>query len=119
MEAMEAMEALEAMEAMEAVAAAPGKPAEAVVTVNLDGRTTVIQMPFRRETILAATLRARPDAPFSCTGGMCGTCRARVVEGEVRMDRQYALEPEDVAAGIVLACQAHPITATVSLDYDA
>lgn len=97
----------------------PGEPAEAVVTVNLDGRTTVIQMPSRDETILAATLRSRPDAPFSCTGGMCGTCRARVVEGEVRMDRNYALEPEDVAAGIVLACQSHPISPTVALDYDA
>ncbi len=53
--------------------------AEAVVTVNLDGRTTVIPMPSREETILDATLRARPDAPYSCTGGVCGTCRARVV----------------------------------------
>jgi ring-1,2-phenylacetyl-CoA epoxidase subunit PaaE len=103
----------------EPVVRAPGEPAEAVVTVNLDGRTTVIEMPSRKESILAATLRARPDAPFSCTGGVCGTCRARLVEGEVRMDRNYALEPEEVAAGIVLACQSHPITATVALDYDA
>ena len=104
---------------VEPVVKTPGEPAEAVVTVNLDGRTTVIEMPSRNETILAATLRARPDAPFSCTGGVCGTCRARLVEGEVRMDRNYALEPEEVAAGIVLACQSHPITATVALDYDA
>jgi ring-1,2-phenylacetyl-CoA epoxidase subunit PaaE len=103
----------------EPVARAPGAPSEAVVTVNLDGRTTVIQMPSRNESILAATLRARPDAPFSCTGGVCGTCRARLVDGEVHMDRNYALEPEEVAAGIVLACQSHPITATVALDYDA
>jgi ring-1,2-phenylacetyl-CoA epoxidase subunit PaaE len=98
---------------------APGAPPEAVVTVNLDGRSTVIDMPFRAETILAATLRSRPDAPYSCTGGVCGTCRARVVQGEVRMERNYALEPEEVAAGIVLACQAHPVTDTVALDYDA
>ena len=104
---------------VEPVVRAPGEPAEAVITVNLDGRTTVIEMPSRNETILAATLRARPDAPFSCKGGVCGTCRARLVEGEVRMDRQYALEPEEVSAGIVLACQSHPITATVALDYDA
>jgi ring-1,2-phenylacetyl-CoA epoxidase subunit PaaE len=103
----------------EPVVVAPGEPAEAVVTVNLDGRTTVVEMPSRDESILAATLRARPDAPFSCTGGVCGTCRARLVEGEVRMDRNYALEPEEVAAGIVLACQSHPVTATVVLDYDA
>lgn len=96
-----------------------GAPPEATVTVNLDGRTTVIPMPSREETILDATLRARPDAPFSCTNGVCGTCRARVVAGEVRMDRNYALEPEEVAAGIVLACQSHPVTDEVSLDYDA
>src|SRR6476619_4224341 len=96
-----------------------GAPPEAVVTVNLDGRTTIIPMPSREETILDATLRVRPDAPYSCTGGVCGTCRARVVEGEVRMDRNYALEPEEVAAGIVLACQSHPVTDAVSLDYDA
>ena len=101
------------------VKAEPGAPPEAVVTVNLDGRSTVIEMPSRDETILAATLRARPDAPYSCTGGVCGTCRARVVDGEVRMERNYALEPEEVAAGIVLACQAHPVTDAVSLDYDA
>jgi len=105
--------------ASQPVARAPGVPSEAVVTVNLDGRTTVIEMPSRDESILAATLRARPDAPFSCTGGVCGTCRARLVEGEVRMDRNYALEPEEVAVGIVLACQSHPVTATVALDYDA
>jgi ring-1,2-phenylacetyl-CoA epoxidase subunit PaaE len=98
---------------------APGEPPEAVVTVNLDGRTTVIEMPSRDESILAATLRARPDAPFSCTGGVCGTCRARLVEGEIRMDRNFALEPDEVVAGIVLACQSHPVTATVALDYDA
>jgi len=101
------------------VETAPGVPPEAVVTVNLDGRTTVIEMPSREETILAATLRSRPDAPFSCTGGVCGTCRARLVEGSVRMERNYALEPEELAAGIVLACQSHPTTDRVTLDYDA
>jgi ring-1,2-phenylacetyl-CoA epoxidase subunit PaaE len=96
-----------------------GAPPEATVTVNLDGRTTVIPMPSKQETILDATLRMRPDAPFSCTNGVCGTCRARLVAGEVRMDRNYALEPEEVSAGIVLACQSHPVTDEVSLDYDA
>lgn len=91
----------------------------ATVTVNLDGRTTVVPMASREESILSATLRARPDAPYSCTGGVCGTCRARVVQGRVRMDRNYALEPEELAAGIVLACQSHPVTDTVTLDYDA
>ncbi len=94
-------------------------PPAAVVTINLEGRTTVVNMPSKEESILDATLRTRPDAPFSCTGGVCGTCRARLVQGEVRMDRNYALEPEEVEAGIVLACQSHPVTDTVHLDYDA
>jgi ring-1,2-phenylacetyl-CoA epoxidase subunit PaaE len=93
--------------------------ATATVTVNLDGRTTQVEMPSRAETILAATLRARPDAPYACTGGVCGTCRARLVSGEVRMDRNYALEPEELARGLVLACQSHPVSDEVELDYDA
>ncbi len=93
--------------------------AAATVTVNLDGRTTRFEMPDRAETVLAATLRARPDAPYACTGGVCGTCRARLVRGEVRMDRNYALEPEEIERGLVLACQSHPLTDEVELDYDA
>jgi ring-1,2-phenylacetyl-CoA epoxidase subunit PaaE len=93
--------------------------AAASVTVNLDGRTTRVEMPSRSETILAATLRARPDAPYACTGGVCGTCRARLVSGQVRMDRNYALEPEELARGLVLACQSHPVSDEVELDYDA
>jgi ring-1,2-phenylacetyl-CoA epoxidase subunit PaaE len=94
-------------------------PAAAVVTITLDGRTTEVPMPSLDESILDATLRLRPDAPFSCTNGVCGTCRTHLVSGEVRMDRNYALEPDEVAAGVVLACQAHPVSDTVSLDYDA
>jgi ring-1,2-phenylacetyl-CoA epoxidase subunit PaaE len=96
-----------------------GAPPEATVTVTLDGRTTVVPMPSKEESILDATLRMRPDAPFSCTGGVCGTCRARLVSGEVRMDRNYALEPDEVENGIVLTCQSHPVTDEVALDYDA
>lgn len=109
---------LEAAEAGAGRDQAPGA-ASAVVTVTLDGRTTEIPMESAAESILDATLRERPDAPFSCTGGVCGTCRARVVDGEVRMDRNYALEADEVAAGVVLACQSHPVTDRVHLDYDA
>ena len=91
----------------------------ATVLVTLDGRTSEVAMRSRDESVLAATLRVRPDAPFACTGGVCGTCRARVVEGQVRMDRNYALEPDELARGIVLACQSHPVTDRVSLTYDA
>jgi ring-1,2-phenylacetyl-CoA epoxidase subunit PaaE len=93
-------------------------PPAATVTVTLDGRTTEVPMPSRDESILDATLRVRPDAPFSCTNGVCGTCRARLVSGEVRMDRNYALEPDEIEAGVVLACQSHPVTEAVTLDYD-
>src|SRR6476620_5576250 len=93
-------------------------PPAAMVTVTLDGRTTEVPMPSLDESILDATLRVRPDAPFSCTNGVCGTCRARLVSGEVRMDRNYALEPDEIEAGVVLACQSHPVTDQVTLDYD-
>lgn len=97
----------------------PGAPPEAVVTVTLDGRTTTVPMSTRAESILDATLRERPDAPFSCTGGVCGTCRAKVVDGQVRMDRNYALEPDEVERGYRLMCQSHPVSDTVTIDYDA
>ncbi len=96
-----------------------GAPPEAVVTVTLDGRRSEVPMPSKDgETILNATLRERPDAPFSCTGGVCGTCRAKVLGGEVRMERNYALEPDEVAAGFVLACQSHPVGDTAEIDFD-
>ena len=100
------------------VPVADGAPA-AVATVTLDGRTTTVPMRSKGQTILAATLIERPDAPFSCTGGVCGTCRAKVVEGEVRMDRNYALEEDEVERGYALMCQSHPVTDTVTIDYDA
>lgn len=88
------------------------------VVVTLDGRSTTLLADPRVDTILAAIRRARPDVPFSCTGGMCGTCRVRVVEGRVRMDRNFALTPEDLARGVALACQSRPSTPRVVLSYD-
>ena len=61
----------------------------------------------------------RPELPYACKGGVCSTCRARVVSGEVSMARNFALEPDEVAAGYVLTCQALPITDKVVVDYDA
>ena len=71
------------------------------------------------ETVLDAALRAGMDLPFACKGGMCSTCRARVVEGAVEMAVNYSLEPWETQAGFVLTCQAHPTTARVVIDYDA
>jgi len=69
--------------------------------------------------VLEAALRERADAPFACRGGVCGTCRARLVEGSVDMDTNYALEPEEIEKGYVLTCQSHPTSDTVVLDFDA
>jgi ring-1,2-phenylacetyl-CoA epoxidase subunit PaaE len=70
------------------------------------------------ENIIDAGLRAGLEMPYSCRGGMCCTCRAKVTEGEVRMDTNYSLEPWELEAGYVLTCQSHPVTPKVALDYD-
>ncbi len=88
------------------------------VTVVLDGRSTPLTLP-RDVPVLDAAQRVRADLPFACKGGVCGTCRARVTAGEVRMRRNYALEPEELAAGYVLTCQSLPVSAAVTVDYDA
>jgi ring-1,2-phenylacetyl-CoA epoxidase subunit PaaE len=100
-------------------AADTSEPAEgASVTVLLDGRAQTFVLPEDGASILEATLRYRADAPFACKNGVCGTCRAKVVEGKVRMEANYALEPADVAAGYALACQSHPAADRVVLDFD-
>ncbi|MFI0941081.1 2Fe-2S iron-sulfur cluster-binding protein [Streptomyces sp. NPDC021020] len=101
---------------------APG-PAAAIpgggtVRATLDGRAGSWRAQAG-ETVLETVLRNRPDAPFACKGGVCGTCRSRLVSGEVRMDRNFALEPEETDAGYVLACQSHPLTPEVEVDFDA
>ncbi|GGU27941.1 2Fe-2S iron-sulfur cluster-binding protein [Streptomyces lavendofoliae] len=92
-------------------------PAHATLTATLDGRSG--SWPVREgESLLETVLRGRSDAPYACKGGVCGTCRAFLVTGEVRMDRNYALESEETDAGYVLACQSHPVTPEVELDFD-
>ena len=104
-------------------APAADQPASAVtghstVTVNLDGRATSLRLARDGEPILDAVLRARPDAPYACKGGVCGTCRAKLLEGTVNMERTYALEQDEIGRGYVLTCQSHPTSGTVVLDYD-
>ena len=96
----------------------PGPTTGSTVSVVLDGRTSTFTLAPDGEPVLTAALRVRSDAPWACRGGVCGTCRARVVEGRAEMDANYALEPADVAAGFVLTCQAHPVTPTLVLDFD-
>ncbi len=89
------------------------------VTITLDGRRSTFRLKGGDVPILEAALGVRSDAPFACRGGVCGTCRAKIVEGAVVMDTNYALEPDEIAAGYVLTCQSHPATPTVRLEYDA
>jgi ring-1,2-phenylacetyl-CoA epoxidase subunit PaaE len=88
------------------------------VTVVLDGRSSTLALP-KSETVLDSAQRVRSDLPFACKGGVCGTCRARVTEGEVDMRRNYALEPDEVEAGYVLTCQTVPLSDAVTVDFDA
>ncbi|MFE6842054.1 2Fe-2S iron-sulfur cluster-binding protein [Streptomyces sp. NPDC057686] len=92
-------------------------PSHVRVTARLDGRSGT--WPVRDgESLLDAVLRNRADAPYACKGGVCGTCRAFLVTGEVRMDRNFALEAEETEAGFVLACQSHAVTEEVEIDFD-
>ncbi|RDI68064.1 1,2-phenylacetyl-CoA epoxidase subunit PaaE [Nocardia pseudobrasiliensis] len=88
------------------------------VTIVLDGNSSTATL-SRAESVLDGAQAARADLPFACKGGVCGTCRAKVTAGEVRMHRNYALEDFEVAAGFVLTCQSFPISDTVTVDFDA
>lgn len=96
---------------------APAGPG-AEVTVVLDGRSSTVTVP-PGTAVLDAAQKARPDLPFACKGGVCGTCRALVTHGAVSMRRNYALEQDEVDAGYVLTCQALPESDEVTVDYDA
>jgi ring-1,2-phenylacetyl-CoA epoxidase subunit PaaE len=87
------------------------------LTVILDGRAVDTRM-IPETSVLDAALRVRSELPFSCKGGMCASCKGRIEEGEVRMDKNYALVDSEVEAGFVLTCQAHPITDKVVVRYD-
>lgn len=88
------------------------------VTVILDGRKTSMSL-SRNVPILDGAQQVRPDLPFACKGGVCGTCRARVTSGQVDMRRNFALEESEVADGFVLTCQSLPVSDSVTVDYDA
>lgn len=90
----------------------------AEVTIRLGGRSSSLSLRPDDVPVLDAALRVRSDLPFACKGGVCGTCRARLVSGTVVMDTNYALEPDEIEAGYVLTCQSHPTSDEVVLDYD-
>lgn len=89
------------------------------VSITLDGMTFDMEVGFNEESILDAALRHGADLPYACKGGVCCTCRAKVTEGEVEMEVNYALDHHEVAQGYILTCQSHPRTERVAIDFDA
>lgn len=96
--------------------AADAPPAHRAALI-VDGKRREVPV-AEGESILDAALRAGMDLPFACKGGMCSTCRAKIVEGEAEMELNYSLEPWEVKAGFVLTCQAHPCSERVVVDFD-
>src|SRR3954453_11806051 len=92
-------------------------PPKAVASLIIDGKRREVPV-AEDESILDAALRAGMDLPFACKGGMCSTCRAKLVEGEARMEVNYSLESWELNAGFILTCQARPMSDKVVVDYD-
>jgi ring-1,2-phenylacetyl-CoA epoxidase subunit PaaE len=88
------------------------------VTIRLDGVSFTYDLPFSGDTILESALKQGADLPFSCKGGVCATCKARLLKGKVEMDVHYALEQEEIDEGYILTCQSHPRTDEVEIDFD-
>ena len=94
------------------------KNVESEITIVIDGDESTFGLETKGTNILDAALEAGVDAPFACKGAVCCTCRAKVLEGEVKMDLNYSLEDDEVEQGYVLTCQAHPITEKVTVSFD-
>ena len=95
-----------------------GDAATATIIVVRDGLTREVGFRPGDDSILAAAAREGLDVPYSCKSGVCATCRAKLLQGQVRMDRNFALEKDELAAGFVLTCQAHPLTERVTVSFD-
>lgn len=91
---------------------------EEKVNIVLDGRELIVEVSKQDDSILDAALRAGADLPYACKGGVCATCKCKVLEGQVEMAINYSLEPEEIEKGYVLSCQARPTTANVRLSFD-
>jgi ring-1,2-phenylacetyl-CoA epoxidase subunit PaaE len=96
----------------------PGDAPQAMITVVVDGVRREVEFHAGDPSVLDAALRAGLDLPYSCKGGMCCTCRAKLLDGQLRMDKNYSLEQRDLDAGFVLTCQAHPLSEKVVISYD-
>ncbi|MEO6314917.1 MAG: 2Fe-2S iron-sulfur cluster-binding protein [Chitinophagaceae bacterium] len=96
----------------------PSEEKSANVTIRLDGIAFDFNMLYEGETILDAALKLGADLPFACKGGVCATCRAKLISGEVIMDNNYALDDEEIKNGYILTCQSHPRAEKINIDFD-
>src|ERR1700756_1646995 len=99
------------------VVIAESAPPRAMASLIIDGKRREVPV-AEGEAILDAALRVGMDLPFACKGGMCSTCRAKLVEGDAQMEVNYSLEPWELKAGFILTCQARPVSQKVVVDYD-
>ena len=88
------------------------------ITIQQDGIAFDFELGFEGESILEAALKHGADLPFACKGGVCCTCKAKLIEGEVDMDVNYGLEQEEIEHGFILTCQSHPRTEKITIDFD-
>ena len=100
------------------VRAKPQRKILAEVEIIQDAKAFTFGLDSQGETLLDAALKGGADLPYACKGGVCSTCKARVLKGEVEMELNYALEPDEVDAGYVLTCQAHPVSTKVTISFD-
>ena len=91
---------------------------KSLVTIRLDGVSSDYQIPVQGPTILEAAIQAGADLPYACRAGVCASCRAKLVKGEVTMDQNYALADEEIEQGFILACQSHPASERLTIDFD-
>ncbi len=92
--------------------------ANSVVTIRLDGMSADFQIPFDGPSILDAAILAGADLPYACRAGVCASCRAKLVKGKVTMDQNYSLAEEEIEQGFILACQSHPASENLTIDFD-
>jgi ring-1,2-phenylacetyl-CoA epoxidase subunit PaaE len=88
------------------------------VTIRLDGISSNFEIPFEGPTILESAIQNGADLPYACRAGVCASCRAKLVEGKVSMDQNYALAEEELEEGFILACQSHPASEKIVIDFD-
>ena len=88
------------------------------ISIHLDGKSFSFELEKNSENILDAALEQGADLPFACKGGVCCTCKAKLLSGEVDMKINYALEAEEVAAGYILTCQSYPVSEQIEIEFD-